>query len=77
MTKLTTLTKPQIALAFAEPKKEASEKRSFNAPQGHKRLTINLPDDLHKRLRQAALDRDCNATDIIVALLIKDLDSVA
>lgn len=69
------LPKSQEALAFAElvPEKATSEKRSFNAPQGHKRLTINLPEDLHKRLRQAALDQDRNATDIIVELLTKEL----
>ena len=66
--KLTSLTKPQLALSFAEP-----SKRSFNAPEGHKRLTINLPEALHKRLRIAAAERECNATDIIVALLLKDL----
>jgi len=81
MSKLTSVSKPtlsaqsQKALAFAEPKKPAltTEKRAFYAPEGHKRLTINLPEALHKRLRQAALDRDCNATDIIVELLTKEL----
>lgn len=73
ITKPTLADKAQAALAFAEP----SNKRAFNAPEGHKRLTINLPDALHKRLRQAALNRDCTATDIIVALLIKDLDNSA
>ena len=79
MTKTSTLAKPtlgrkgQAALAFAEPKKETSEKRSFSAPQGHKRLTINLPEDLHKQLRVVSAQRGCNATDIIVALLIKEL----
>jgi hypothetical protein len=73
-----TLTKPmlsksQAALAFAEPKKEASEKRSFSAPQGHKRLTINLPEDLHKQLRVVSAQRGVNATDIIIALLVQEL----
>lgn len=72
-------TKFQAALTFSEPRpgpepeKEASGKRSFNAPAGHKRLTINLPEDLHKRLRIAAAERERNATDIIVELLTKEL----
>ena len=52
----------------------AKDKRAFSAPDGSKRLTINLPEALHKQLRQAALDRDCNATDIIVGLLLSELN---
>lgn len=65
--------KAAAALAFSEPKKTASEKRAFVAPVGHRRLTINLPEELHKKLRLAAIERDCNATDIIVQLLSKEL----
>lgn len=71
-----TLVKPSLsslALEFSKVEKTPSEKRAFNAPEGHKRLTINLPEDLHRRLRQAALDGDCNATDIIVRLLTEKL----
>lgn len=87
MTKIpTTLTKPMprsnaaAALAFAEakpssPVKKAStaEKRVFFAPEGHRRLTINLPEELHKKLRLAAIEQDCTATDIIERLLEKNL----
>lgn len=65
--------KAQKALAFAPPPKTPSEKRSFNAPQGHKRLTINLPEDLHKQLRVVSAQRGVNATDIIIALLVQEL----
>lgn len=65
--------KAAAALAFSEPKKTAGEKRAFVAPEGHRRLTINLPEDLHKKLRLAAIERDCNATDIMVRLLEKEL----
>lgn len=65
--------KAAAELAFSKPKKTASEKRAFVAPEGHRRLTINLPQDLHKALRLAAIERDCNATDIIVQLLTKEL----
>ncbi len=82
MSKTTTLAKPtmaskttsEAAVAFAEAKKAAIEKRSFFAPEGHQRLTINLPKDLHKKLRLAAVEQDCNATDIIVRLLVKELE---
>lgn len=39
------------------------------APEGHKRLTINLPIDLHRRLRVKALETDTTATNMIVKLL--------
>ena len=89
MSKPTTLAKPTLgskakaeaALAFAEagavpatPDKQAADKRAFFAPEGYRRLTINLREDLHKKLRYAAVDQDCNATDIIVRLLEKELN---
>ena len=88
MSKTTTLAKPTLAkkskdaLAFAEAgtvpettvkKQAAAEKRAFFAPEGYRRLTINLREDLHKKLRLAAVEQDCNATDIIVRLLEKEL----
>ena len=84
MSKTTTLAKPKLAtkadtaLAFAEAgapvKSAAAEKRAFFAPEGFRRLTINLPEALHKRLRFAAVEQDCTATDIIERLLVKELD---
>ena len=90
MTKPTTLSKPKLgskttsdaALAFAEAVPEttatkqtaAAAKRSFFAPPGFRRLTINLREDLHKKLRIAAVEQDCNATDIIERLLVKELE---
>jgi hypothetical protein len=70
-----------IALKFAEAgtvfestgrKQAATEKRAFFAPEGYRRLTINLRDDLHKKLRLQAVEQDCTATDIIVRLLNKE-----
>ncbi len=57
------------AVPEATPAKQAAEKRAFFAPEGYRRLTINLREDLHKKLRLAAIEQDCNATDIIVRLL--------
>lgn len=89
MSKTTTLAKPTLAnksksaLAFAEAgavpettsaKQAAAEKRAFFAPEGYRRLTINLREDLHKKLRMAAVEQDCNATDIIERLLVKELE---
>jgi hypothetical protein len=84
MSKTMTLAKPTLAnksksesaLAFAEAGAEvklAAEKRAFFAPEGYRRLTINLREDLHKKLRLAAIEQDCTATDIIERLLVKEL----
>jgi hypothetical protein len=48
-------------------------KRVFNAPEGFKRLTINLPESLHKKLKLAAIEQGNTATDIIEMLLNKEL----
>lgn len=65
---------PAVAVAtLAEAGKSAAEKRAFVAPEGYRRLTINLPEALHKRLRLVAVERDTTATKIIEALLVKDL----
>ena len=50
-----------------------ADKRAFYAPEGFRRLTINLPEDLHKQMRLAAIERDCTSTQIIERLLIKEL----
>lgn len=84
MIKSITLTKPtmahksklEAAVLFAESgiatKNESSEQRVFFAPKGHRRLTINLPEVLHKKLKYAAVDQNCTATAIIERLLIKE-----
>ena len=79
----TTLSKPTLkraeaALTFAEAdaKKEptgAAGKRVFFAPEGHRRLTINLPEVLHKKLWLAAVEQDCNVTDIVLRALHAEL----
>lgn len=73
-------TKATAAMLFAEAAKPTKSKpvsiasgRIFHAPDGHRRLTINLRDDLHKKLRMAAVERDCTATEIIEQLLAKEL----
>lgn len=74
--------KSDTALAFAEAgvasettcaKQATAERRTFFAPEGYRRLTINLPEDLHKKLRLAAVEQDCTATEIIEQLLRKKL----
>ena len=80
--KLVSKTTSEAALAFAEAgatpektggKQAASEKRAFFAPEGYRRLTINLPEALHKKLRLVAVEQDCTATEIIERLLVKEL----
>jgi len=87
MSKTVSLTKPTLApqsksaaaLAFADApqptstSKTTAEKRAFFAPHGYRRLTINLREDLHKRLRLVAVEQDCTATEIIERLLIQEL----
>ena len=74
--------KSDTALAFAEAgtvpaatgtKQAAAEKRAFFAPEGYRRLTINLREDLHKKLRLLPIEQDCTATDIIERLLVEEL----
>ena len=77
---LVTQSKAEAALAFAEVPKGSStnhqtvvEKRAFSAPEGYRRLTINLREELHKKLRLVAVEQDCTATEIIERLLIQEL----
>jgi hypothetical protein len=46
------------ALSFAEATQpvKASNNRLFHAPEGYRRLTINLPEEMHKKLRMAAIE---------------------
>jgi hypothetical protein len=75
--KTTTLAKPTLsksseqALAFAVAKPATT--RVFHAPEGYRRLTINLTHALHKKLKQAALDNDCTATEIVEKMLMERL----
>jgi predicted DNA-binding ribbon-helix-helix protein len=75
------INKSAAALAFAESKPEqtastatTAEKRVFYAPEGYRRLTINLEEGMHKKLRLMAVEQDCTVTDIIVGLVSKALD---
>ena len=71
-----TLGKPSradAALTFAEAAQPVKNTRIFNAPEGYRRLTINLPEDLHKKLRLVAVEQDCTAADIIERLLRVEL----
>lgn len=78
--KTTTLTKPtlskvsELATAFAEAGTKATEAtRIFHAPEGYRRLTINITHELHKKLKLAAVENDCTATDIVEKLLLEKL----
>lgn len=62
---------PKIAKTKAQ--KEADKKRVFFAPEGDKRLTINIKQDLHKKLKIAAINNDMTAGELIEALIEKHL----
>ncbi len=53
--------------------KEAVKKRIFHAPEGDKRLTINIKEDLHRKLKIAAINNDMTAGELIEALIEKHL----
>jgi hypothetical protein len=78
---MSTLAKPtldykaQMAEAFAKgsPVKSAKVTKIFHAPEGYRRLTINLREDIHKKIRMKAIEEDCTVTDIITKLLEKEV----
>ena len=64
------------ALAFAEGGVSKTQERVtkiFHAPEGYKRLTINLREDIHKKIKMKAIEEDCTVTDIITKLLEKEV----
>lgn len=85
MNKTTTLdskTTPEETPTFAEAgataektgeKQAAADRRVSFAPVGYRRLTINLPQALHKKLKLTAVEQDCTATEIIERLLVREL----
>lgn len=52
---------------------EADKKRIFFAPDGDKRLTINIKAELHKKLKIAAINNEMTAGELIEALIQKHL----
>ena len=40
--------------------------KSGGTRDGHRRLTADIPSDLHKRLKMQALMEDCSVTDLVV-----------
>jgi hypothetical protein len=82
MSRFAQLSKPEpkdarAILAFAEkelmpvvaPTGIVKKTKGQSAPQGMKRLTINLPEELHKKLRVMSVQDGTTATEIIVSLL--------
>lgn len=47
--------------------------RGQQAPAGYKRLTINVPEDIHRMLRMRSVQDSTTATEIIMRLLKKEL----
>ena len=74
--------KSDAVLAFAEAgaaaettgaKQTATGTRVFFAPEGHRRLTINVTHEMHKKLRLMAVEQDTTITDILTKLVAKEL----
>lgn len=76
---MSTLKKPTLvnkdaALKFAEPARAVSAgNRVFFAPEGHRRLTINVTHEMHKKLRLMAVEQDTTITDILTKLVAREL----
>ena len=79
---MSTLAKPtldnkaQLADAFAKgstAKASSKVTKIFHAPQGYRRLTINLREDIHKKIKIKAIEQDCTVTDIIAKLLEQEV----
>ena len=47
--------------------------RIFHAPDGYKRLTINLREDIHKQIKLIAVQEESTVTDIISKFLEKEI----
>lgn len=68
------LRSPEAALAFAEGgSKGRVATRVFHAPEGYRRLTINLPEEMHKRLKVMAAEQEVTVTRIIETLVEQKL----
>ena len=68
--------KAQLADAFAKGSNAKSTdkvSKVFHAPEGYRRLTINLREDIHKKIRMKAIEQDCTVTDIIAKLLEQEV----
>ena len=47
--------------------------RIFHAPDGYKRLTINLREDIHKKIKLIAVQEESTVTEIISDFLEKEI----
>lgn len=72
-TKNTSLTKEKEKENTQRASENLNKKRVFFAPKGDKRLTINIREDLHKRLKIAAIEKEITAGEIIEELVRKYL----
>ena len=67
--------KVQLADAFAKENTAKATKvtKIFHAPECYRRLTINLREDSHKKIRMKAIEKDCTVSDIIAKLLVQEV----
>jgi len=48
---------------------DAIDNRVFNAPEGYRRLTIDIPEEIHKKIKLLAIGFDTTVTNIIIDLI--------
>jgi len=70
-TENTRVTKEKINKTAQRASEGVNNARVFFAPEGDKRLTINIREDLHKRLKIAAIEKEMTAGEIIEQLVEK------
>ena len=76
LAKLNLDSKVQLADAFAKgstAKSAAKATKVFHVPDGYSRLTVNLREDTHKKIRIKAIQQDCTVTDNIAKLLEQEV----
>lgn len=70
MSNLTSVSKERLAKkaqAAEQAKKHINSADSVSADEvKQKRLNVDIPDELHKALKQAALDRDTSVKEIVI-----------
>jgi hypothetical protein len=49
--------------------------RSFSAPEGMTRMLLNVPSDIHKKLKLRAVQEGTTMTDIILSAIVRGLDA--
>jgi len=71
LAKPTLVNRAQLAEAVTKGSTATSTKatKNFHASEDYRRLTINLHENIEKKIRIKAMEQDCTVTDIFAKLL--------